>query len=180
ELVEFLHAASVRMEGVVAGVRKYMAVARQTPRFEALDLHSPLTLSLGLLDQAISESGATIETDSLPVVIADADQMVALFEILIGNSIRFCSPQAPPRVRISSRQVDGFAAIAIEDNGIGVDPESTEAAFLPFKRLNGREYPGAGLGLAVARLIVETHGGSIRMDALESGGSRVEFLLPRA
>jgi light-regulated signal transduction histidine kinase (bacteriophytochrome) len=177
KMLEFLQSASNRMEGVAAGVRKYMEVAGRPPRFEAVDLNVSLAASLALLEKAITGSGAVIVSESLPVVSADAVHMVTMFEILIGNAIRFRRPDVPPRIQISLRRA---GEIAIADNGIGIDPEYSEIVFVPFKRLNGEEYTGAGLGLATAKLITEMHGGNIRIESFPDceqalQGTHVQF-----
>lgn len=163
KLLDFLQTASARMEGVVAGVRKYMEIAGRPPSFTPVDLNASLASSLASLEKVVSESGAVIESDSLPVVSGDAAHMVTLFEILIGNSIKFHNPDAPPRIRISSTRTGDIWNIAITDNGIGIDPEYSEVVFLAFRRLGGGAYTGAGLGLAMAKLIIGMHGGNIRI-----------------
>jgi light-regulated signal transduction histidine kinase (bacteriophytochrome) len=177
KLLEFLQSASTRMEVVVAGVRKYMEIASRAPSFGPVDLNASLASSLTRLEKAISESGAVILSDRLPRVSADAAHMATVFEILIGNAIKFRKPDAPPRVQVYSMR----GVISIADNGIGIEPEQSEAVFLPFKRLNGAEYSGAGLGLATAKLIIGMHGGSIRIEAdprNDSGGTQVQFTVP--
>lgn len=163
KLLEFLQNASNRMEGVAAGVRKYMEIAGRRPSLEPVDLNVSLASSLSLLENAISGSGAVIVSDPLPVVSADAAHMVTMFEILIGNAIKFRRPDAPPHIQISFGRAGDFRDIAILDNGIGIDPECRETVFVPFRRLNGRAYAGAGLGLATAKLITQMHGGNIRI-----------------
>ena len=165
-LLEFLASASVSMEGAAAGVRKYMEIAARPPSYGPVDLNVSLASSLAQLETTISASGAVIVSDSLPVVSADAAHMVTLFETLIGNSIKFRRPDVPPRIQVSSGLTGDIRTIAITDNGIGIDPEYRDTVFLPFKRLNGAQYPGAGLGLAAAKLIMEMHGCGIRIDSL--------------
>jgi light-regulated signal transduction histidine kinase (bacteriophytochrome) len=165
-LLDHMQRATTRMEGVVAGVRKYMEIAGRPPRFGPVDLNTALAASLGLLEKPIAESGAVIVSDPLPVVSADAAQMVTIFEILIGNAIKFRRPDAPPRIEVYLRRAGDTGSIAVADNGIGIDPEFSEMLFQPFKRLNGAEYPGTGLGLATAKLITEMHGGNIRIDRI--------------
>jgi chemotaxis family two-component system sensor kinase Cph1 len=163
-LLDHIQSASTRMEGVVAGVRRYMEIAGRLPRLETVDMNTTLASSLGLLEKPIAECGAVIASDPLPVVSADPVHMMAMFGILIGNAIKFRRPDAQPHIRVSFRQDGDSRCIAIADNGIGIDPEYRDAVFLPFKRLNGAEYPGAGLGLATAKLITGMHGGNIRID----------------
>lgn len=163
-LLEFLQSSSTRMEGVLAGVRKYLEIAGGQPGFEPVDLNVSLSSSLALLEKAISESGAIIVLGQLPVVWANSSQMVTIFEILIGNSIKFRKADTAPRIEVSVVREGDLRSISVADNGIGIDPQYAEAAFLPFKRLNGAKYPGAGLGLAAAKLIAEMHGGQIRIN----------------
>jgi light-regulated signal transduction histidine kinase (bacteriophytochrome) len=163
KLLELLQNASNRMEGVAAGVRKYMEIAGRWPDIGPADLNVSLASSLSLLEGAISESGAVIVSDPLPVVSADAAHMVKMFEILIGNAIKFRWPDALPSIHVSSGRAGDFREIAIADNGIGIEQEYCESVFLPFRQLNGREYAGAGLGLATAKLIAGMHGGNIRI-----------------
>ena len=181
-LLEFLQSSSNRMEGVLAGFGKYLDIASRPPVVENVDLNASLASALGLLEKEIAESGAIIALSQLPMVSADSTQITSLLEILIGNAIKFRKPAAPPRIQVSlvkegMRQGE-FRSISIADNGIGIDPEYDEMVFLPFKRLNGVEYPGAGLGLAVAKLIVEMHGGRIRINPERKkhpGGTEVLF-----
>src|SRR6185312_5080022 len=174
ELLEFLQTAAARMGGLVSGVRKYMEIAGRPPNATPVDLNRSVADAIAALSSAISQSGAVISEETLPIVVADAAQMRSLFEILIGNAIRFRKPESPPRIRLSFRREGAVAVIAVEDDGIGIEPENREAVFLPFRRLNGREYPGQGLGLALARLIVGMQGGMIRAGQSPAGGTRFE------
>jgi light-regulated signal transduction histidine kinase (bacteriophytochrome) len=185
-LLEFLESASARMEGVVAGVRKFMEIAGNPPSFRPVDLNASLASSLVLLDKSIAQSGAVIVSDTLPVISADPAQMVTLFELLIGNAIKFRKPDMHPHIQVSSLgagEMSGrgeIPSIAIADNGIGIDPEYCDIVFLPFKRLNGVEYPGVGLGLTTAKLITEMHGGNIRVfQVKDSDGMCVEFTVQK-
>jgi signal transduction histidine kinase len=177
KLLEFLQSASDRVEVATAGVRKYLEIAGRPLNPGPVDLNASLASALVALEKPIQESGAVIESDSLGVITADADHMVTIFETLIGNSIKFRKPDTPPGIRVSLGKAD---EIAIADNGIGIDPEHSEAVFLPFRRLNGREFAGAGLGLATAKLICELHGGNIRIGPVSNcerlpQGTRVHF-----
>jgi light-regulated signal transduction histidine kinase (bacteriophytochrome) len=178
DLLEFLQSSSIRMEGVLAGFRRYLEIASKPPSFEQVDLNASLASSLALLEREIAESGAIIALGQLPVVSADSEQMVSVFEILIGNAIKFRKPNAPPRIQVSLIREGELRSISVADNGTGIDPEYGESVFLPFKRMNGAQYPGAGLGLSVAKLIVEMHGGRIRINPESKkhlGGTDVLF-----
>ncbi len=153
KLLEFLQRSSIRMDDVAAGVRKYMEIAGRPPSFEPVDLNASLACSsLGLLEKAISESGAVVVSDSLPTVSADAAHMVTMFEILIGNSIKFRRPDTPPRIQVLSRSTGDDNIVSVADNGIGIDPEFRETVFFavpaaPWERIF-RGWPWFGCGEA--------------------------------
>ncbi len=177
-LMDFLESTSRRTEGVLAGVARFMEIAAARPNITHVDLDASLASSLALLEKPIAQSGAVIESEPLPSVSADPAQMVSLFELLIGNSIKFRKPDTPPHIQVSATRKGEIRGIAITDNGIGIDPEFCEAIFLPFRRLNGAEYPGSGLGLSMARLIAELNGGSIRVDPeRDKAGTCIHFTL---
>jgi light-regulated signal transduction histidine kinase (bacteriophytochrome) len=179
QLLEFLQASAARMEGVVEGMRKYMAGVARAPVHAPVDLNQALAGALERLKNAIDESGAVIIAEPLPVVSADVSQVTTVFEHVIGNAIKFRDPDKTPRIYVSAGCEGDMPAITIRDEGIGIDPEYGEAVFTPFKRLNGREYAGAGLGLALVKTIIEMHGGSVRIVPATEGveGSSVQFTL---
>jgi light-regulated signal transduction histidine kinase (bacteriophytochrome) len=129
------------------------------------------------LDRVIAGCDAAITADALPVIPAVPDQMVALFEILLSNCIRFRRQLEPPRIRIGCERSGANWVFHVEDNGIGIDAQYCQSVFLPFRRLQGKEYPGAGMGLATAKLIVELQGGKIRIEPAAEGAV-VLFTVP--
>ena len=130
------------------------------------------------LKQAIEESGASIEWDGLPPVMADENRIVLVVQNLLSNSLKFRRPGHPPRVQVTAEQAEGEAIFRFADNGTGFDPRFADQVFSAFKRLHGREYPGSGLGLAIASKIVERHGGRIWAQSTPGEGSQFYFSLP--
>jgi signal transduction histidine kinase len=177
-VLKFLLMSSTRLEEVASGLSRYLAIASAPPQFAIVDLNECLAAARRVLEKSITESGATIETDSLPSVSADRAQMVTIFELLIGNAIRFRRADVKPHVRISCLRGGNADEIAVTDNGIGIDPAFADVIFQPFRRLNGSEYPGPGLGLTTAKLIADLHGGSIQIVGTQDKGSSVRFTLP--
>lgn len=177
-VLDFLLTSSARMEEVAAGVTQYLELTRHPGEFVSVDLNESLATALARLKRAIGESGAVVEADRLPAVSANSAQMIAIFELLIANSIRFRSPDRTSHIRIWCVSAANMHDIAVADNGIGIDPQYAEAVFEPFRRLNGAQYPGPGLGLTKAKLIAELHGGAMRIEQPQDCGIRVHFTLP--
>jgi signal transduction histidine kinase len=120
-------------------------------------------------------------------VVADEDQMVQIFQNLIGNALKFRQEGIRPHVNISftsagnehSPEEASTIEISVQDNGIGFEEKNGERIFAPFERLHGRgEYGGAGMGLAICRKIVERHGGAIRVKSSPGKGSTFTVSLP--
>jgi signal transduction histidine kinase len=143
-------------------------------------LQSAFKIVVGGMDQQIRACGATVTAENLPTVSLRLERAMQLLGNLVGNSLRFRS-EAAPVVRISAVMEDpGMWTIRVEDNGIGVPPGEREAVFRPFARGDGRKYGGAGLGLTIAKAIVEARGGNIRLEPASGGGSICVFTLPEA
>jgi len=129
------------------------------------------------LDAAIRDNGAEVTCDSLPAVMADEGQLVQLFQNLIDNSIKFHGEE-PPRVHVSAKQNGKEWIFSVRDNGVGIDPQYFERVFIVFQRLHGSEYTGTGIGLSIAKRIVERHGGRIWLESQSGKGSTVHFTIP--
>jgi signal transduction histidine kinase len=104
---------------------------------------------------------------------------VQLFQNLIGNAVKFVAHGVRPHVVVRAQREGADWRFAIEDNGIGIEPRHVERVFGMFQRLHTRdEFDGTGIGLAIARKVVERHGGRISAAPREPGGTCFAFTLP--
>jgi signal transduction histidine kinase len=127
----------------------------------------------------IADSEASVTCGDLPVVLGDPTQLVQLLQNLIANAVKFRAPQAAPQVRVSAERQNGHWVFHVRDNGIGIPPQQAERVFLIFQRLHRQEeYPGAGIGLAICKKIVQRHGGEIRVESKVGEGSDFLFTIP--
>jgi signal transduction histidine kinase len=112
----------------------------------------------------------------LPVVRANPAALTQVFSNLLGNAVKFVSPDIPPRIKIHAEPAtadDGRVRFWFEDNGIGIEPGSAERIFQMFQRLNRAElFEGTGVGLAIVRKAVERMGGSVGVESEAGHGSR--------
>jgi light-regulated signal transduction histidine kinase (bacteriophytochrome) len=176
-LLSLIESATARMQATVAGLRAWFDVAGGTCRRESVDMDQILRMALYLIDRQIKEAEATVSFDKLPRVQGDADRLTELVRILVGNAVKFRRPEVRPEVCVSARTSGNTCVFSIADNGIGVEPAYRDRLFFPFRKLNGHTWPGCGMGLVVAKTIVDIHKGSIWIDSAPSGGTVVSFSL---
>jgi chemotaxis family two-component system sensor kinase Cph1 len=111
--------------------------------------------------------------------MADADQILQLFNFVIGNAVKFRRDGVAPVVSVSAERSGDAWVFTVRDNGVGIEAEYREKVFKPFQKLHGDGvYPGAGMGLALARKIVALHDGRIWIAEPNGPGAVVKFTLP--
>lgn len=171
--------AGLRMNTLVSDLREYSRVRSHAQPLAPCDLGASLSHALHLLHLVIEETGASITSDELPVVRADAAQMTRVFQNVLENAIKFRRAGVVPNIRISVTPREGMWEFAVRDNGIGIPPAYYQKIFILFERLHPRDaYPGTGLGLAVCKRIIGRHGGRIWVESEMGRGSTFFFTLP--
>jgi light-regulated signal transduction histidine kinase (bacteriophytochrome) len=171
------------MQHLIDDLLAYARVSSRAQPFTSVDLAVVVADVVTVLEARLEQCGGRIEQGVLPTIEADATQMRQIFQNLIGNSLKFASPERPPIVTVASIEAErpDVVTISIVDNGIGFDPVYASRIFEPFERLHGRtEYDGTGIGLAICRRIVDRHGGTITADAIPGEGARFTLSLPVA
>jgi signal transduction histidine kinase len=167
-----------RMQRLINDLLAFSRVGRSASGFEAVDLGTVAEAALAQLETVREEVGAAITVEPLPTVHGDASLLTQLLANLVGNALKFRRPDLRPEVRISAHRRPDSWELSVADNGIGVEPEYADKVFVIFQRLHAREaYPGTGIGLAMAKKIVEYHGGRIWLDPDRTDGATVSFTL---
>ena len=116
--------------------------------------------------------------DDLPRVCADRQRVLQVFANLIGNAIKFTP--AGGRITVRAGPHDGFVEFAIIDTGSGIPADALPHLFQRFYQVQRSQRGGAGLGLSIAKGIVEAHGGRIAVESEPGRGSTFRFTLPVA
>ena len=178
EFIGYAVDGAVRMKRMINDLLTYSRVSTRTSLFELTSCEELLTQVLSNLEIAIKNSDVLITHDPLPTVTANRTQLMAVFQNLIGNAIKFQADRQP-HVHISTRREENEWLFSIQDNGIGIAPENAERAFAIFGRLHPVDkYPGNGIGLAICKKIVERHGGRIWFDSQPGEGTTFFFTIP--
>ena len=181
QYIAFAVNGAQRMQRLINDLLAFSRIGRSSAGFTDVDVDHLLGETVSQFDGAVESAGAEVTWSNLPVVRGEEPLLATLFTNLISNSLKFRRPDLPPRVHISGRRLDDVWEISCVDNGIGIEGEFAEKVFVIFQRLHPRDsYPGTGIGLAVAKKIVEYHGGAIWIDTSGTDGATIRFTLPIA
>ena len=176
--IAFAVDASKRMQDLINDLLAYSRLQTIVRSFDSVNCMQVVEMALANLEILLTETGATVHYDSLPIVEGDQSQLLQLFQNLISNALKFRSKEAVV-IDISARQDDGSWLFAVRDNGIGFDMQFEDRIFLIFQRLHTKEeYSGSGIGLAVCKKIVLRHGGRIWVESELGKGAIFFFTIP--
>jgi PAS domain S-box-containing protein len=179
QFLRFIQSGTIRMEALLENLLTYARLRQiEKPPDSQVSLNDSLQAALADLAGAISESQAQISSGTLPSLRVHRTHMRQLFQNLIGNAIKYRRPNERPVVEIGADLQDGIWTIKVQDNGIGIAPESRDKVFGLFTRLHAGEQAGTGLGLAICQRIVERYHGRIWVESNKRGeGSTFRFTL---
>ena len=175
--ITFILEASDRMKMLIKNLLDYSQIGRKK-ELETVDCDKMLHNVLADLGIAISEAGADIKHDPLPVIYGYPTELKQLFQNLITNAIKFKKEDASPKINISVQKIEGAWQFGFKDNGIGIEEKHHEKIFAIFQRLHtGTEYEGSGIGLSHCKKIVELHNGRIWVESTPGNGSTFNFTI---
>jgi len=188
-----MQASAAKMQLLIEDLMAYTRIVNEEIRFVEVDLNdSLLEVEAGLRD-SIEERNVTLSWGLLPKIKGVPFQIQQLFTNLISNSIKFAKADTPSIIRIDCEVVNDYSVDAIlpktskayykistVDNGIGFNPEYKRDILNIFQRLNANQYPGTGVGLAICKKIVETHGGVMEANGEENVGATLTMYFPVA
>ncbi|MCF2490930.1 response regulator [Dyadobacter sp. CY347] len=193
EAVSYLNRSinsSARMSRLISDLLDYSRLSIKA-HFQPTDLNLLLEDLLSDFDEIILNKKADIRITKLPIIDTIPSQIRQVFQNLISNALKFSKEGVPPVINITSstiadkdvdapEQYDGhYCRIVIEDNGIGFDEKFLDRIFVIFQRLNNmNNYEGTGIGLAIAKKIMEKHNGVISARSVENHGAQFILILP--
>ena len=167
----------IRLDGLNGVVEDLLVFARPRElRTEPVDLTNLMGQTIDLLrrDPIFAAVETTVE-GSPPLAEADPAQLQLVVQNVLMNAAQAMNGQGAITIKLTD--AEGRPSISIADAGPGMPPEVLEHAFEPFFTTKSR---GTGLGLPLAKRIVDAHGGEIRIDTPPNGGTTVILVLPPA
>ncbi|OIQ87677.1 phytochrome-like protein cph1 [mine drainage metagenome] len=170
-----------RMDRLILDLLEYSRVGREERPFGPVDMNEVVQDACANLEVAIGEAGAALSVaPALPVVNGNGNELMRLWQNLIGNAVKYRHSERPCRIGIGAREGRREWTFWVQDNGSGIDPKDFDRAFGVFQRLVTKDkVEGTGIGLAICRKIVEHHGGRIWIEAAPEQGATFFFTLPR-
>lgn len=181
QYLNFATEGARRMDGMILALLDFSRVGRKTEPMACLNVRETLDEALAFLGpELIATSGRVDISGDWPCLFVSRDEMVRLFQNLIGNALKYHEADKSPQISILARLGPQFWRCEIGDQGIGIDPSQMGRLFQVFSRLQAQSrFEGVGVGLALCRKIVEHHGGRIGVESTGEGmGSRFWFELP--
>ena len=178
EFMDYIVDAAKRMQQMIKDLLKYSRVVSRGKIFKPTNSEEIIEYALSNLKTQIEDEDAEITYDKLPKVTADSGQLLQLFQNLVENAIKFRQFAVQPKVHISCNEHKNEYVFSVADNGIGIEEQYFDRIFTIFQRLHTKEeYEGTGIGLSVAKRIVERHGGQIWVESEPDVGSTFYFTL---
>jgi signal transduction histidine kinase len=174
-------AAAVFMDRMLKDLLELSRITKTELQLEAVSVAEAWQSALVQHEEKIRSAQATIHTEeNLGYVTAHPTLLVQILANLLGNALKFTRPGVPPVVKLRTEQLDrGMLGIYVEDNGIGIEERYHDKVFRVFERLNGSDYEGTGIGLAIARKAVERMRGQLDFTSRPGAGTKFRLQLPR-
>lgn len=177
EFIGFIVSSSRRMTDLINGLLAVVRLRKTGQATTPVSFEKLLDEAVISLQASIRENQAEVEHGSLPALVVDGVQFSQVLQNLISNAIKYRRAD-PPRIRVEAKRDHTYWTFSVSDNGQGFKQQFAERIFGLFQRLHGRAVEGTGMGLSIARKIVERHGGRIWAESTEGVGSTFYFSLP--
>jgi len=184
---------SQRMEGLIESLLQLSRVGRLELMVEEVDMNELITGVLELIAPRLEQTNTTVHVARpLPTMRCDQVRMHEVFTNLLTNAMRYSNdPEKYVEVGLVDEKIvapkrsvnhDDFFVFYVRDNGIGIDPKHHESIFKLFKRLHAQDKygGGTGAGLAIAKKMVEKHGGTLWVESILGEGATFYFSVSKS
>jgi PAS domain S-box-containing protein len=176
ESIGFIRNSVRHLGNIIDGLLRLSRVGRVVYEVAPVDVRAVVREIIASMHTTITESGASVEVDTLPIVMGDRNAIGQIFANILGNALKCLAPGRTGVIRISASS-DNPPVFAINDNGIGIPAEYKSKMFQVFQRVQPSKRQGEGMGLAIVRRIVERHGGRIWYESAPGDGTTFFFTL---
>lgn len=175
--LEYIGQQARRQQNLLHDIERYLAASQPRGELKDIDTQRAVVEILEKMAERVSEAGAEITLNDLPVAHIDAPRLKDLFTVALDNALNFGRSERPLHIIIAGERQGDCVRYSISDNGPGVEAEYRERVFRVFERLAAAS-EGTGIGLAILRRVAESTGGRAWIEETPGGGCRVLFELP--
>ena len=173
DLFSTIEKSATRLEQLVQSILDYARLGAKEFVLSEVSLSDVFQDVCAEHQHAIDQLGIHIEVPPLPIVQGEHSALIQIFSNLIGNAIKYRSPERTLSIQISS--TDGVIPkqrlVTISDNGLGIPSDRLTDIFKPFVRVHEEEIEGSGVGLATVKKLVEKLGGKVSAESGEAGST---------
>lgn len=163
---------------IIEAQLEYSRLCTESVQVSSVDCNALVSDTIAQLSEVIQLTKAEVSYSELPIIQGDTKQLSKLFYHLIHNALHYQKPGSHPIVSIVAKNLENGWEFCIKDNGIGITDRQIDRVFVVFRRaVRKNEYPGSGMGLAIAKCVVQHHGGKIWIQSTLDSGSSVHFTL---
>jgi two-component system sensor histidine kinase/response regulator len=177
--IEAVAAQAARMSELIEDLLRLSRLGREPLQKQLIDMRRLVQEVVDELHAAEAARSLEIRIGELPAVQADPSLLRQVWVNLIANALKFTRRRERALIEIGGAARAQDKLYSIKDNGAGFDPRRAERLFGIFQRLHAaQDFEGTGVGLSIARRIVERHGGSIWAQGEPDRGAAFHFTLP--
>ncbi|HCI51948.1 MAG TPA: hypothetical protein DE312_01235 [Gallionella sp.] len=178
-LLNVVRSNTQRMSQLIDDILHFSRAGRTALTYSEIDMNELVHQVLEELKSSMDGRNLTLNIATLPVVNGDHAMLHQVIENLLTNAIKFTGSMVEPRIEIGCKHEDATTTFFVRDNGVGFDMQYVDKLFGVFQRLHGvTEFEGTGIGLAIAKRVINRHGGQIWAEAELNKGATFYFSLP--
>jgi signal transduction histidine kinase len=176
--IDFAVDGAVRMKVLISDLLEYSRIGTRDFSTQMVDIGDIIRHVEKIFANDIANYKVLLKVGPMPALIANREQMIQLFQNLIGNAIKYRRKNENLIIEINSELTNNKYQFSVKDNGIGLDMKFSGKIFIIFQRLHQKEeYPGTGIGLAICSKIVNRHHGEIWVNSILNEGTIFYFTI---
>lgn len=177
--VGFIVSNTSKMDRLLGGLLEISRTGRVAMAIRVLDMNELLASVIGAKSYEIEQESAVVEVSKLPPCYGDWELVSRAFGNLIGNSLKYRSPDRAPVISITGRREGSLCKYSVRDNGIGISERNAGRVWDVFFRVDSDgPIPGDGVGLSIVKRIADKHRGTVSLESHEGVGSVFSLSLP--